>query len=198
MFIGIYQSATILLGIITFYIIDFVLITRYDKQRQAKGSGRSWGYTTMAIIVVIFIIVQPIALPQLSVHTKAWWGALTQVIGTMLIVSALIVQTWSRVHLRQFYAERVEVQPGHFVVDSGPYAHVRHPFFTSLFMFVIGLLLTNPALPTLLIAIYVFWDFPRAANQEEALLSKNLAGYADYMARVPRFFPRFHKQAGDN
>ena len=198
MFISIYKSTATLIVVITFYIIDFLLIARYDKQRQAKGSGRSWGYTMIAIIVVIFIIVQPIALPQLGVHTEAWWGALAQAVGIILTISALIVQTWSRVHLQQFYAERVEVQPEHFVVKSGPYAYVRHPFFTSLFMFAIGLLLVNPALPTLLITIYVFWDFSRAARQEEALLSKNLADYVDYMACVPRFLPRFHKRSGDN
>jgi protein-S-isoprenylcysteine O-methyltransferase Ste14 len=105
------------------------------------------------------------------------------------------LQVWARLHLRQFYAERVEVQPEHYVVDTGPYAHVRHPLFTSFFVFVTGLLLVSPALPTLLVAAYAFWDFSRAARQEEELLSEHLAGYKDYMARVPRFVPGLSRAA---
>ncbi len=97
---------------------------------------------------------------------------------------------WARVHLRQFYAERVELQPGHQLVCSGPYARVRHPLFLSYFMLAFGVLLVNPALPTLAIVIYALWDFTRAARQEEQLLAANLPGYAEYMARTGRFLPR--------
>jgi protein-S-isoprenylcysteine O-methyltransferase Ste14 len=54
---------------------------------------------------------------------------------------------------------------------------------------VIGLFLVNPALTTLAMLIYTFWDFTRAARQEEELLSKSLPDYAAYMARTARFLP---------
>jgi protein-S-isoprenylcysteine O-methyltransferase Ste14 len=57
-------------------------------------------------------------------------------------------------------------------------------------MLIIGLLLINPAIPTLLMVIYTFWDFSRAARQEEELLSRDVPGYAGYMAQTPPFFPR--------
>ncbi|RLC66105.1 MAG: hypothetical protein DRI48_05450 [Chloroflexi bacterium] len=197
MITGIYQAAAILIVVVAFYTLDSLLISRYDRQRQAQGSGRSWEFTIVALTMVALMVVQPIAWPWLGIYTAAWWGACIQIIGLALIIGALILQTWARVHLRQFYAERVEIQPQHTVVDTGPYAHVRHPFFTSLFVFVIGLLLLNPSLLTLLVVIYTFWDFSRAARQEEALLSENLPGYAEYMAHTPRFIPRIRKSGGD-
>lgn len=196
MFAGIYKSAVILLVGIAFYIMDFLLISCYDGQRQAKGSGRSWDYTVMVVVIVAFMAVQPIVLPWLGVHTDVWWGALVQAVGIAFLVIGLSLHWWARAHLRQFYAERVEIQPEHSLVDSGPYIYVRHPLFTSFFMFAIGLLLVNPSLPTLLVTVYTFWDFSRAAKQEEVLLSKNLPGYADYMARTSRFFPKFRKHSG--
>ena len=196
MMTGVAQSITILGAISLFYITDFVLISRYDRERQAEGSGRSWDYTLIALGVVVFLVLQPVLVPRLGVQIDAWWGGLVQSAGILLVAGALVLQVWSRLHLRQFYAERVEVQPEHYVVDTGPYAFVLHPLFTSFFMFVAGLFLINPAIPTLVVAIYALWDFGRAARQEEDLLSENLAGYAEYRSRTPRFLPRLQGGSG--
>ncbi|MGE5643101.1 MAG: methyltransferase family protein, partial [Byssovorax cruenta] len=112
------------------------------------------------------------------------------ILGAILVLVALALHIWSRVHLRQFYAERVEVQPEHQVIDSGPYAWMRHPVITSFFGIAIGLFLINPSPLTLLALLYTIWDFGRAARQEEELLTRTLPGYSDYARRTPRFLPR--------
>ena len=195
MWTGIVQSAMILGGILAFYGMDFGLMVRYDKQRRSQGSGRSWEYTLMAMIGVTILVLQPIVVPELGLHLTAGWGRGIQIAGLVLLVGALLLHGWARRHLQHFYAERVELQESHRLVDSGPYAYVRHPIFVSFYLFVVGLLLINPSLPTLLVAGYVFWDFSRAARQEEALLSQNLVGYAEYMARTPRFLPRLGRSS---
>ena len=133
MFLGIPQAAATLLTIIAFYAMDFTLIRRYDKQRQASGSGRSWDFTFFIFCMVAILVLQPILLPILSFRTTQPWGLLIQLIGILVILAALALHIWSRVHLQQFYAERVEVQPEHQVIDSGPYAWMRHPVITSFF-----------------------------------------------------------------
>jgi protein-S-isoprenylcysteine O-methyltransferase Ste14 len=190
MIVGIYQSAATLTAIVAFYLVDLVFISRYDQQRQAQGSGRSWSFTMMALATGALLVLQPVLLPWLSLRIDAWWGALVQVFGLALVSGALLLHAWSRIHLQQFYAERVELQPEHRLVDTGPYAYMRHPLFTAYFMFVTGLLLINPALPTLLVAVYTFWDFGGAAKEEEELLGEKLPGYDRYMERTPRFVPR--------
>ncbi|MBN1284447.1 MAG: isoprenylcysteine carboxylmethyltransferase family protein [Anaerolineae bacterium] len=190
MLTGIYQTIAVLLVAAVFYMMDFLFITHYDKQRRGAGSGRSWNYTLMTALMFVLVALQPVALPWLSVSTGAWWGLLIQLAGFGLVAGGLALQGWSRLHLRQFYAERVEVQPEHALIDAGPYAYVRHPIFTSFFMYVLGLLLINPSLPLLLLTGYVFWDFSRAARQEEDLLCRTLPGYTEYMTRTARFFPR--------
>jgi protein-S-isoprenylcysteine O-methyltransferase Ste14 len=97
---------------------------------------------------------------------------------------------WARVYIRQFYTEYIEVQPGHQVIDTGPYAYIRHPLIMSFFGLAIGIFFINPAITTLLLAIYTFWDFTRSARKEENLLSAALPEYITYMARTPRFLPR--------
>jgi len=189
MYLGIPQALTTLFTIILFYAMDFALIRRYDKQRQASGSGRSWDFTFFIFAMVAVLVLQPLFLPILSYKTSANWGLIVQVIGGLLILASLALHIWSRVHLQHYYAERVEVQPEHKVIDTGPYKLVRHPVITSFFGIATGLFLINPALTTLAALLYTLWDFTRAAKQEEELLSKTLPGYADYARRTPRFLP---------
>jgi len=190
MLTGIPQSAATLLTILAFYAMDFTLIRRYDKQRQASGSGRSWDFTSFIFLMVAILVLQPLLLPIISYRTAQTWGLFIQILGLIVIIGALALHIWSRMHLQHYYAERVEVQPEHKVIDTGPYALMKHPVITSFFGIASGLFLINPSLTTLAALIYTIWDFTRAAQQEEELLSKTLPGYADYARRTPRFLPR--------
>jgi protein-S-isoprenylcysteine O-methyltransferase len=190
MFLGILQSIITLVTIVLFYTMDFFLIRRYDKQRRASGSGRSWDFTFFIFVLVAILVLQPVLLPILSLRIQETWGVFIQILGILTLVTALALHIWSRVHLQHFYAERVEVQPEHKVIDTGPYGLMRHPVITSFFGIATGLFLVNPALTTLAALLYTIWDFTRAARQEEDLLSKTLPGYAEYARRTPRFLPR--------
>jgi protein-S-isoprenylcysteine O-methyltransferase Ste14 len=190
MLLGIPQAAATLITIIIFYAMDFALIRRYDKQRQASGSGRAWDFTFFIFLAVALLVLQPIFFSSISFRTTQTWGLFVQILGLILILDALALHLWSRVYLQHYYAERVEVQPEHKVIDTGPYALMKHPVITSFFGIASGLFLINPALTTLAALLYTIWDFTRAAQQEEDLLSKTLPGYAEYALRTPRFLPR--------
>jgi protein-S-isoprenylcysteine O-methyltransferase len=193
MLLGTPQSIATLLAILLFYAMDFILIRRYDKKRQASGSGRSWDFTFFIFLAVAVLVLQPILFPQLSFRTTQSWGLMIQILGAISILISLALHIWSRFHLQQFYAERVEVQPEHQVIDTGPYALMRHPVITSFYGIATGLFFINPALTTLAALLYTIWDFGRAARQEEDLLTQTLPGYAAYARQTPRFLPRFRR-----
>jgi len=190
MFTGFGQSVAILAAIVTYYTMDALMFARYDKQRQQDGTGKAWGYTAAMIALALLLVAQPVLLPKLGLSTDMLWGFALQVLGIATVLIGLTLHVWAREHLQHFYTERVEFQKGHVVVNTGPYAIMRHPTFTSFMLMTVGLLLVNPALTTLFTAMYAIWDFTRAARQEEELLSAKLPGYAEYMARTPRFLPR--------
>jgi protein-S-isoprenylcysteine O-methyltransferase Ste14 len=193
MFVGAFQVAVTLGLAIAFYAIDVLLIRRYDPLR-VEGSARSWSWTIFAVLMAAIVVLQPLLLPQLGLYTDAWWGLLIQVIGLLLIIGGLALHWWARVHLRQFFGERVELQEGQYLIETGPYAHVRHPIYTAFFLCITGLLLVNPSLTTLLVALYFYYDFPRAARKEEVLLGAELPGYKEYMQRTPAYLPRFRSK----
>jgi protein-S-isoprenylcysteine O-methyltransferase Ste14 len=189
MLTGLFQSAVILATAILFYSIDFKFIRQYDKQRKAAGTGRSWDFTLLMFAAVALVAAQPVFLPVLGLHIAPPVGFYLQLFGVVCLTASMALNIWARKHLQQFYSERVELQPEHKIIESGPYAYVRHPIFTSFFGLVTGLLLVNPSIPTLALAIYTLWDFTRAARQEESLLAQNLPEYRAYVARTKAFFP---------
>jgi hypothetical protein len=81
MLLGLPQSAATLLTILLFYLLDFSLIRRFDRQRQASGSGRSWDFTFFIFVMVAVLVLQPLLFPRLSFRTTQSWGLLIQVVG---------------------------------------------------------------------------------------------------------------------
>jgi protein-S-isoprenylcysteine O-methyltransferase Ste14 len=108
-----------------------------------------------------------------------------QALGLVMLVASTGYIMWV-MRENSFAAPVVKVQAerGHRVVDSGPYAHVRHPMYsgTVLFFFGAPLLLGSwwgVVLAPLFVALFAI-----RAGIEERILIANLPGYADYMARV--------------
>jgi protein-S-isoprenylcysteine O-methyltransferase Ste14 len=83
-----------------------------------------------------------------------------------------------------FTAGTIEIAEGQRVVDSGPYAVVRHPMYAGALVLFVGLPLALGSwwglLPAAAIVPVLVWRLTR----EEAFLAANLAGYGDYRARV--------------
>lgn len=193
MIAGIFCSIALAIPILTFYIMDEIFMRRFARARGRNKIGRSWDFILFTILFNALIIMQPVLFPRWSLSMPDWWGLALQILGLVLLAGALSLHAWARLHLRQFYAERVEVLLDHQLIETGPYSLVRHPIITSFFGLALGLILVNPAIPTLVMLVYAFWDFGRAAVQEEKLLTRNVLGYGDYMARVPRFLPRLRR-----
>lgn len=120
---------------------------------------------------------------------RRWHGSdmpvALQAFGYLLLLASSVLML-RVVRENSFAAPVVKVQSerGHRVIDSGPYAVVRHPMYSAavLYFAAIALLLgswwalaLSPAFPVL---------FSIRATIEERALTEGLPGYADYVARV--------------
>jgi protein-S-isoprenylcysteine O-methyltransferase Ste14 len=83
-----------------------------------------------------------------------------------------------------FTAGTIEIADDQRVIDSGPYAVVRHPMYAGALILLAGLPLGLGSwwglIPTVLMVPVLVWRLTR----EEAFLAANLAGYGDYRGRV--------------
>lgn len=107
------------------------------------------------------------------------------ILGGVLIVAGFLATTLV-FHANSFAAPVVRVQGerGQHVIDTGPYAFVRHPMYAAALLYLIGIpLLLGSWYGLLIVPFFVAGLAPRAIF-EERLLKRDLPGYADYMKRV--------------
>jgi len=79
---------------------------------------------------------------------------------------------------------RIQQERGHHLIDTGPYAIVRHPMYASALLYIIGVpLLLGSWIGLAVVPLMLIGLAPRAVREEE-LLKRELPGYADYMTRV--------------
>jgi protein-S-isoprenylcysteine O-methyltransferase Ste14 len=140
-------------------------------------------------IAVVSWLVSPSSMAWSSVPLPAWvrWG------GVALGVAAGALWIWTFRTLGPNLTDTVVTRRQHTLVTGGPYRWVRHPFYVSMTLLLLGNSLATAnwfilAGGTLLMTLIVI----RASTEERLLIARFGDAYRDYMARTGRFLPRFH------
>jgi protein-S-isoprenylcysteine O-methyltransferase Ste14 len=84
-----------------------------------------------------------------------------------------------------FAAPAVKHEESQRVIDTGPYAIVRHPMYAGAALFMLGLPLWLGSIAAMLAALVPIAVLAVRAVFEESFLRRELAGYDDYVRRVP-------------
>jgi protein-S-isoprenylcysteine O-methyltransferase Ste14 len=79
---------------------------------------------------------------------------------------------------------KIQKERGHLVVSTGPYAYVRHPMYAGGLLFIAGAPLLLGSWWGLAAGVALMLLIAMRAVLEERTLTTELAGYADYAARV--------------
>lgn len=142
-------------------------------------------------IYVLTVLVGRLAVPEPFAHISGnlWatlvlgeWmaGPLMLVGGLMILAGTLVLAVaWKRVYRAQGA-----------LVAAGPYAVVRHPQYSALFLVVLGALVQWPTILTVLMAPVLVVAYVRLAWREERELEARFGeAYRTYRRRVPGFVP---------
>jgi protein-S-isoprenylcysteine O-methyltransferase Ste14 len=102
-----------------------------------------------------------------------------------LVVLGGYLVAFRAMKVNSFASSTIQVENGQTIISSGPYAVVRHPFYTGCLMIM---LFSAPALGSYfawpVFVLYVLFFVLRLLD-EEKLLRQELPGYADYCLRTP-------------
>jgi len=103
---------------------------------------------------------------------------------------------WARIYLGRLWSSAVTRKEGHRIVDTGPYAFVRHPIYTGLIAAIFASAIAEATWPALLGAAFVTCGLWIKARIEERFLTAELGvdAYGAYRRRVPMLFPGIRKQ----
>lgn len=113
------------------------------------------------------------------------------VLGLMLMAIGIAVRQWAILVLGRFFTADVRVHPRQTVVDRGPYRWVRHPSYSGMIVFFVGLglALTNWLSLAVLAVAPTFGLIVRIRSEEKTLLAGLGEPYRLYAAAHPRLFP---------
>ncbi|NMO90591.1 isoprenylcysteine carboxylmethyltransferase family protein [Actinomycetospora sp. TBRC 11914] len=121
-----------------------------------------------------------------SVRLPRWSGPA----GLAVQAGGIGLRVWAMRTLRGHYARTLRVVDGQPVVRSGPYAAVRHPGYLGVLLLWLGAALTaRNALAPVLTTAAVGTAYRHRIEAEEALLRRDLAGYAEYAVTTRRLVP---------
>jgi protein-S-isoprenylcysteine O-methyltransferase Ste14 len=118
-------------------------------------------------------------------------GWLPALAGLGLMWAGFALRFWAVRTLGRFFRVEVTVETGQTLVDSGPYARVRHPSYTGLLLLYLGLGIALDSYLSVAAAVLL----PLAAivnriDHEERMLRQELGEpYRSYSMRTARLFP---------
>jgi hypothetical protein len=126
-------------------------------------AGLDWARSPIAPPLVL-----PVQLPAFAIFALGYLFAL------------------SAVHVNPFFATFVRIQNdrGHRLVDTGPYAWVRHPGYAGALLAHLALPLALGSLRALVPAGIGVFLFVLRTGREDRFLAEHLPGYPEYRARV--------------
>ncbi len=179
------------LGIVALYfLVNGIYLERVNpglieaRMRMGKGTKRwdiAWGLVFGPVLLSIYLVAGLDAV-------RFGWSTMSPVfwpMGLFLFVPGAVLLSWS-MGVNPFFEKTVRIQTdrGHRVIDTGPYAFVRHPGYLGFF----GWCLSAPFL------LGSWWSLVPAALSvvgiiirtalEDRTLQKELDGYQAYAERV--------------
>jgi len=184
------RPGIVIIALWVLWAISWLIAARWSNKTEAQPSTESalpYRATLMTGTVLEFVPAHGYE-GSLRLWHIGWDGAWLCV---AVIAIGLGFSWWARIHLGVLWSGRVTRKADHRVVDTGPYALVRHPIYTGL---LLALLATSVAKGTLLgIAGFamVFLGLTLKARLEERWLAGELGSgaYAHYRRRVPMLIP---------
>lgn len=170
--------------------IDPALLEQRLKPPVQRGQ-RGWDRVFMGLAGLSFL--GWLALIGLDAGRFGWSQApaWAQALGALMLIASYVGIAWVfRTNSFAAPVVRIQAEREQTVVDTGPYALVRHPMYAFALPIFVGAPLAAGSLWGLLVvplaAIGIGWR----AVHEERMLRTELPGYADYARRVRwRFAP---------
>ncbi len=120
---------------------------------------------------------------------------LNMIVSAPILLVGLFLILWSVQQFLKAKGTPVPFNPPPKLVTSGPYAYIRNPMLTGLFilLFGLGLLFASLSLIFIFTPLFILLNILELKTVEEPELEKRFGKeYLQYKKRVPMFIPRLN------
>jgi protein-S-isoprenylcysteine O-methyltransferase Ste14 len=157
----------------------------HTKRTVERGGWLGYRLVALALVAAGIAVVR-------ATGASGIWGVppALALLSALLVAGGLAFTIWARVVLGRNWSAEVTFKQGHELIETGPYALVRHPIYTGLITMALGSVLAygRPFGFVLLAGVCgaLWWK----AREEERIMSRHFpAAYADYRRRVRAIVP---------
>ena len=136
LFLGVLLASSILMTLYLRRVNPDVIAGRVNRHQGTKR----WDRILLAIALPTLMAIPILAaLDDGRFHWShlPWWGC---VLGYALLITGMVGLTWAQ-SVNKFFEPTVRIQTdrGHKVIDTGPYAIIRHPGYVSAYLLFVGI-----------------------------------------------------------
>ena len=168
------------------WVVTWWLAALWRSKATAQAPRRSWRWPFVVVVIGLWMLfwIRADRTPQLwAVAPALGWSMVA------LTAAGFALAWWARVTMGRMWSGGVMRTEEHRVIQSGPFAWVRHPIYTALILagFAMAVLRATP-LAFAGAALFTL-GFYLKARVEEQFLTDELGGYPEYRARVPMLLP---------
>jgi len=180
------------LGIIAWYIIRYPF-ERRGRRVPVASSRRSVSENIALAAALAGLAIVPgfyvaTGIPRVADHPLPLWAV---VIGAALFCLAMWVFRRTHKQLGRNWSITLEIRQKHELICAGPYAHVRHPMYTSFLLMGLAqaFLLPNWVAGLAGIVGFAVLFFLRVDKEERMMLDVFGPQYRAYMDKTKRIIP---------
>jgi protein-S-isoprenylcysteine O-methyltransferase Ste14 len=174
---------------VLFVLAEYVVRFRARRNRVGRPAERwSLAVVVATIAGALLVAVRLARWDATRIEAGRWFFF---VLGLVLMATGTVIRQWAIAVLGRFFTVEVRVQPGQTVVDRGPYRWVRHPAYTGMIVFLVGVgfALTNWLSLIVLAVVPTAGLVVRIRSEESVLFAALGDDYRRYAAGRRRLFP---------
>jgi len=185
-----WNAVTSLWVIFCFYWVVSAL--RVKRTQQMEAAGRRFGTVAILVVAAFLIFARRINLGILS-RRFIPQSETIKAASIVLVAVGVAIAIWARRHIGEYWSSRVALKEDHHLIQSGPYARVRHPIYSGMLLAMIGTGLFVGEWRAIIGVLLVFAAHWQKAQREEQLLVGEFGPiYREYCGRTGSLLPRLH------
>jgi len=161
-----------------------------DRQAVQREGRMMFAFRVVAGLLLfgwlVLYAISPAWIKVLSVSFPGWlrWA------GFALGLASLTFWWWTQVGLGKEWSPQLQLRNEHHLVTTGPYRRIRHPLYTAMFGYGIGLALVTANWVFIVFALVVIGSMAARVPREEQMMIQAFGDeYKAYMRRTGRFLP---------
>ncbi len=173
------------------FLVYWIIKAAKTRQTQRRESLAS-RYSVIFLLVLGYVVI---------LNRRAGIGVLRKrfvpnvlpvvILGVTVAWIGVALAIWARNHLAENWSSAVTIKQGHELIRTGPYARLRHPIYSGLFLATLGTAVAIGEWRCLIGVCLILLAYSIKAKREEAMLTEQFGeSFQEHCKQTGFLLPR--------